>query len=368
VIGWGILGTGSVAGHFARGLRFVRDARLLAVGSRSLAKAGAFARELAVPRAYGSYEDLVADREINVVYIATPNHRHRADCLLALEAGKAVLCEKPFAVSAVEAREVIAWARRKRRFCMEAMWMRFLPVMARLRDLIQTGAIGEIRLLRADFGIPKPYEEDNRFFNREMGGGATLTFGVYLVSLAFWLLGKPSAITGQASFGTTGVDEQSVTVLGYPNGEMAVLTASVRSDLPCEAMITGTRGEIRIHSPLYRARELTVRTFPEVPPPSSENGRGFARFRRGPLLRAVWFRFRDLFQRLVRGSAATVFEPFEGNGYNFEAAEVTRCLQAGELESRIMPLEETLSIMETIDAIRDQWESQPHPAPQGGSF
>jgi predicted dehydrogenase len=353
-----------VAGHFARGLRFVPDARLLAVGSRSLAKAEAFARELAVPRAYGSYEDLVADREIDVVYVATPNHRHKDDCLLALDAGKAVLCEKPFAVDAAEAREVIALARRKRLFCMEAMWMRFLPIMARLRDLLQSNVIGEIRLVNADFGMTKPYEAGNRFFNREMGGGATLTYGVYLISLAFYLLGKPSAVVGRASLGATGVDEQSVTVLGYPNGELAVLTASIRSDLPCEALIVGTRGEIRIHSPLYRARELSVRTFPGTPPPSSEKRHGFVRFGRNSFLRSVSLRVRDLLKRLATGSDATVFEPFKGNGYNLEATEVTHCLQAGELESRIMPLHETLSIIETIDTIRGQWENQLRPVVQ----
>ncbi len=364
MIRWGILGTGTIARHFARGLRFVPDAQLLAIGSRALAKGEAFAGEFGVPRAYGSYEDLVADREIDVVYVATPNHRHKDDCLLALGAGKAVLCEKPFAVDAAETRAVIAIARRNRRFCMEAMWMRFLPVMARLRDLLQSDAIGKIRLLRADFGIQKPYEEDNRFFNREMGGGATLTFGVYLVSLAFWLLGRPSAVTSQASLGTTGVDEQSVSVLGYPKGELAVLTASIRSDLSCEAMITGTRGEVAIHSPLYRARELTVRRFPEASSSSSEKYRGPAHFGRSSLVRAAGRRLRDLLKRLVKGSAATVFEPFEGNGYNFEAAEVTRCLQAGEVESKIMPLDETLSIIETIDTIRGQWENQLHPVLQ----
>ncbi|MGO9115859.1 MAG: Gfo/Idh/MocA family protein [Thermoguttaceae bacterium] len=359
---WGILGTGNIAGQFAEGLRSVPDAQLLAVGSRTKAKAEAFADAFAVPRAYESYEALVDNKDIDVVYIATPNHKHQENCLLALEAGKAVLCEKPFAVDAAEAREIIAFARRKHLFCMEAMWMRFLPAMARLRDLLDNRAIGEIRLVRADFGIPKPFAKDNRFFSREMGGGAMLNFGVYLVSFAFFLLGKPCSIAGQASFGATGVDEQSVAILSYPRGALAVLTASVRNYLPCEAMIIGTRGEIRIHPPLYRPERISVTQFPESPPPSPARRHWLMHLKRNALVREIGSRFDGLLGRLFRCGTKRHVDRFKGNGFNYEATEVTRCLRVGELESRIMPLDETLGIMETIDAIRSHLEDQPRAA------
>jgi len=362
LVRWGIVGTGNIARQFAEGLRSVRNAQLLAVGSRTRVKAEEFAAAFAVPRTYKSYEDLVDDKDIDVVYIATPNHKHQENCLLALEAGKAVLCEKPFAVDATEASEIIALARRKHLFCMEAMWMRFLPAMARLRGLLDSRAIGEICLVRADFGIPKPFAKDDRFFSREMGGGAMLNFGVYLVSFAFYLLGKPSSIAGQASFGPTGVDEQSVAILGYPGGALVTLTASIRNYLPCEAIIIGTHGEIRIHPPVYRPARISVTLFSNSPPPSPTKRYWLTHLKRNALVRRIWSRADGLLERLSRYGTKRYNDRFEGNGFNYEAAEVTRCLRAGELESRIMPLAETLSVMETIDAIRSHLEDQPRAA------
>lgn len=352
VIRWGILGAGNIAEQFAEGLRHLPDARLHAIGSRTRAKAERFAGAFAVPRAYDRYEDLVGDKDIDAVYVATLNHRHKDHCLLALEAGKAVLCEKPFAVDATQAREVIALARRKRLFCMEAMWMRFLPIMTRLRSLLEACAIGDIRLLRADFGIAKPFDKDSRFFCAEIGGGATLNFGVYLSSLAFHLLGRPCTVTGHASFGASGVDEQSVGILRYPKGALAVLTASIRNYIPCEATIVGTRGEIRIHAPLYRPHKLSLSQFPESPPSSPGTAGWLGRVKSHPLARELRVRFGDVLRAFPTACAKKIAEPFQGNGLNYEAAEVMRCLRAGELESAIMPLDETLSIMEMIDAMR----------------
>jgi predicted dehydrogenase len=355
-LGWVILGTGNIAGQFAEGLRYVPNARLVGVGSRDDTRGREFARAFNVPRTYGSYEEAVGDKDADVVYVATPNHRHKDDCLLALGAGKAVLCEKPFALNAAEARDVVALARRRRLFCMEAMWMRFLPLMARLRGLVDDRVIGEIQLVRADFGIPKPFDEGNRFFSRAMGGGAMLNFGVYLVSLASWLLGKPSAIATEASFGRTGIDEQSAAVLRYPQGAIAVLTSSIRNYLPCEVMIFGSRGEIRIHSPAYRPHRLTLTVCPTFPTVSPARRRHMAILRRAPLVQEAWSSLSYAFKRLVGKSVKRYVDLFDGNGFNYEAAEVTRLLQAGELESPIMPLDETLSIMETMDAIRHHME------------
>jgi predicted dehydrogenase len=356
VIRWGILGTGNISRQFAEGLQRVPDARLLAIGSRTEAKAEEFARAFAVPHAYGTYESLVGDKDVDVVYIATPNHKHKGDCLLALEAGKAVLCEKPFALDAAEAGEVVALARCKRLFCMEAMWTRFLPTMVRLHSLLDSGILGEIRVVKADLGVPKPFEKDNRFFSREMGGGAMLNFGPYLLSLASFVLGKPGSIASQGSFGATGIDEQSAAVLRYPKGAIAVLTASIRNYLPCEAMIIGTCGEIRVHPPAYRPHRLTVTLYPHASTPSPAWRSRLAFLCRAPLMREAVANFAHILKRLIGKGVKRYVDSFDGNGLNYEAAEVTRRLQAGELESPHMPLDETLSIMETMDAVRRHLE------------
>ena len=238
-IHWGILGTGVVAQDFVRGLRAVPGAELSAVGSRTPANADKFARAFAAPHGYASYDELVNDRAVDVVYVATPAAFHRDHCLLALAAGKPVLCEKPFATTAAEAREVVAKARSARLFCMEAMWMRFLPAIARLRELLDKKVIGEVRLVSADMGFPAAYDPASRFFDPKLGGGAMLDLGVYLLSLAFFVLGRPDRVVAQATIGPTGVDEDSSTVLHYPGGKLAVLTASLRVELTGEALIIG---------------------------------------------------------------------------------------------------------------------------------
>lgn len=355
-IRWGILGAGAVARDFVQGLRCLPDAELLAVASRTHTSAQEFSRLFAVPHVHKSYEDLVNDRDIDVVYIATPNHRHKDHSLLCLEAGKPVLCEKPFTVRAAEAREVIALARRKHLFCMEAMWMRFLPLMARLRGLLDANAIGEVRMMTADLGFPAPFDKNNRFFNRELGGGAMLDLGVYPLSLTSYLFGKPSQVLSQASLGPTGVDEQSAAILTHPQGELVILSASLRTHLPCEALIIGTGGQIRIHSPLYRPYKLSLAALPGPTPHAAPEPNWRASAKNSPLLRALFFRFEGTLGPLLNRYPKTIVQAFAGNGYNYEAAEVMRCLRAGELESKIMPLDETLSIMETMDAIRRQWD------------
>jgi predicted dehydrogenase len=359
-IRWGILGTGYAAKLFAQGLRFLPDAQLLAVGSRTLASAQEFSRQFGIPRAYESYEELVKDKDIDVVHIATPQSRHKDDCILSLEAGKAILCEKPFTINAQEAREVIALAREKQLFCMEAMWMRFIPLVQRVQTLINSGIIGEVRMLMADFGYPADINRDNRF-NPDLGGGALLDRGIYPLSLAFQLLGPPSDIVSQASMGNTGVDEQSAVLLHYPQGQLAILSATLRTHTPNEAMITGTQGLIRIHAPFYRPHKLSITQFPELPSSSGESSspslkkRLLSSVKQNPLLQRLYLRFDSYLLPLTRRQAKELVEPFDGNGYNYEAAEVMRCLRNGEWESKIMPLDETLSIMETMDSIRRQW-------------
>jgi predicted dehydrogenase len=364
-IRWGILGTGYISRAFAEGLRPLPGAKLVAIASRTLSSAQQFAREFDVARAYGSYEALVQDADVDVVYIGTPNSRHRDDCLLCLGAGKPVLCEKPFALNARQASEVIEFARKQHLFCMEAMWMRFLPLVQRVRQMVQGGAIGEVCTLTADFGYPAAFDPSSRLFNRELGGGALLDRGVYLLSLAYFLLGEPERVVGEAAIATTGVDDQSSYLLKYPGGQLAMLSANLRTHAGNEAVITGTRGQIRIHAPFYKPHQLSVQTFAAVGNGSSKAAGGdrppslkqkvVSAVGRSSVLQRLYLQFGDPFLKQLRQPRKTILEPYEGNGYGYEAAEVMRCLRSGDIESQIMPLNETLAIQKTMDELRRQW-------------
>lgn len=371
-IRWGILGTGYISRAFAEGLRPLPAAQLVAIASRTLSSAQQFAREFDVARAYGSYEELVQDADVDVVYIGTPNSRHRDDCLLCLGAGKPVLCEKPFALNAREAREVIEFARKQHLFCMEAMWMRFLPLVQRVRQMVQSGAIGEVCTLTADFGYPAAFDPSSRLFSRELGGGALLDRGVYLLSLAYFLLGEPERVVGEAAIATTGVDEQSSYLLKYAGGQLAMLSANLRTYAGNEAIITGTRGQIRIHAPFYKPHQLSITTFAAVGSGSSQTASNSkmansvkrssslkqtvaSAIRGNALLQRLYLQFGDPFLKQLRQPTKTILEIYNGNGYGYEAAEVMRCLCNGEIESKTMSLEETLAIQKTMDELRRQW-------------
>ena len=304
---WGILGAGRIAGVFAEGLRGLVDAELVAVGSRTAEAANAFADRYGVPRRHAGYAALVADPEVDVIYVATPHALHKEQTLLCLAAGKPVLCEKPFAINAGEAAEMIAAARERGLFLMEAMWTRFLPHVARLRELLAAGAIGEVRQLRADFSFRTAFDPRSRLFDPALGGGGLLDVGVYPVSLAWMVLGPPSRVVTLAELGATGVDEQAAMLFGYPGGQLAVLTCATRTGAPHEALLLGTEGMIRLHDAWWRPTAMTLS---------------------------------------VAGRPDELIEiPASGNGYGYEAAEVTRCLRAGRLESDVMPLDE----------VRAQW-------------
>jgi len=316
-IRWGILGTGNIARQFAADLKLLPDARLMSVGSRTIDSANAFGDQFESPHRHGSYEALVNDSEVDVIYVATPHSRHRENALLALSAGKAVLCEKPFAINSREAGEVISFAREKKLFLMEAMWTRCFPLMEKLRGLLDAKAIGEVRMLTADFGFRAEFHEEERLFNPAFGGGALLDVGVYPVSLASMIFGPPTRIASLAHLGKTGVDEEAAIVLSNANGQLATLSAAIRTETMHDACLMGTTGRIRIHRPWWRPTAMTL----------SREGVDDERME----------------------------FPLTGNGYQFEAAEVGNCLRDGRLESPLMPLDETLSIMKTLDAIRAQW-------------
>jgi predicted dehydrogenase len=314
---WGILGTGSIARQFVEGLGTLPDAEVVAVGSRSEATAESFARERGIPRRYASYEDLAADPDVDVVYVATPHPFHAANAELCLGAGKAVLCEKPFTVNAGEAERVVGLARERGLFLMEGMWTRFFPLMGELRRLLSEGAIGEPRMLTADFGFRDEFDPRSRKFDPDLGGGALLDVGVYCISLASHLFGAPSEVAGVGHLGETGVDEQAAAILRHEAGRLSVLSFATRTGTPQEATVMGTEGYVKIHSNWWRPKALTLHR------PGEE-------------------------ERLVEA-------PIDGNGFNYEAAEVMRCLREGRAESDVMPLDETLSVMRTMDEIRAAW-------------
>ena len=356
-IRWGILGAGRVARSFARGLQHLPDAVLKAVASRSAERLREFSALFQVEHLCNDYESLANDRNVDIVYIATTNQLHCEHSILCLNAGKPVLCEKPFTVTAAEARRVIELARRRRLFCMEAMWTRCLPLMRELPAILGSGAIGAIRMLKADFGSLPPFDKENRFFNPALGGGAMLDLGIYLLSLASYLFGPPESVSSQATISQTGVDEQSAALLNYKSGQIAMISCSIVTRLPTEGLIVGTRGNIRIHSPIHCPRGLTVTVYPDLAgEPGGENvpGRAFA----SGASKSISFlgRVRSKIQPGHKDDVTSY--PFEGNGYNYEAQEAMRCLRSQALESTMLPLNETLQIMETMDAIRAQWVSR----------
>jgi predicted dehydrogenase len=312
---WGIAGPGGIATAFAEGMRDVTGGAMVAVGSRSAERAEAFANRFEIPHHYGSYEDLAADPDVDVVYVATPHSRHAADTVLFLGAGKHVLCEKPFALNATQAREMAAAAAANGRFVMEAMWSRFLPAYEALDAVLGEQRIGAPLMVEADFGFRSPVDPTHRHFDLEQGGGALLDLGVYPVQLSSLVLGTPDGVVAQGHVGSTGVDEQVAAVLHHPGGGLGVVKAAIRTSMSCTARIAGTDGWVQVPAFMHCPDHLTV-----------FDGAG------EQVIDARW----------------------EGQGLRFQVDEVHRCLDEGMLESARMPLGETITIAETMDAIRAQ--------------
>jgi len=314
-IRWGIAGTGKIASSFAAGLAELEDASLVAVASRSVEGAEAFGARFAAPHRHASYEALAEDPDVDVVYVASPHHRHEADALLYLAAGKPVLCEKAFALDAAQSERMIGAARDRGLFLMEAMWSRFLPSYRTLVDLVASGRIGEPRLVEADFGFRAPLDPSHRLFDLGLGGGALLDLGVYPIQLSSLVLGPPDRIAAVAHLGETGADEQVAAVLHHPAGTIGVVKAAIRTALTCTARIAGTEGSIALPAFMHACDHLTV---------------------------------------TVGRDSERMDCPIGGQGLRFEAIEVQRCLREGLTESPVMPQAETLSIMRTMDEIRAQ--------------
>ncbi|MFC5529312.1 Gfo/Idh/MocA family protein [Cohnella yongneupensis] len=316
-IRWGIAGPGWISSLFAKDLAFAEGAELVAVAGRDLGKAEKFAREYGVPKAYGSMEQLAQDPDVDIVYIGTLHPIHKENMLTFLRAGKAVLCEKPFTMNADEAEEAIACAKQNGVFLMEAMWTRYLPAIRKVREWLAEGKIGEVRLVKAEFGFNVGWQPEGRLLNPALGGGALLDAGIYPVSFASMVYGvQPDKIMSTVRIGETGVDEQFSLLFEYAGGRTASLHGSVQLGMVNDAVIYGTKGHIHVPG-FLAARSATLNVSGEEP--------------------------------------VTINDDRKAHGFAFEAEEAMACLREGRLESDGLKLDETAKIMNTLDSIRWQW-------------
>lgn len=312
-IRWGVLGTGRIAQTFARDLALTSSGVIASVGSRSKEGMNGFANAFDVVGRHDSYEALVADPSIEAVYVATPHPMHAANALLALAHGKHVLVEKAFTMNAAEARLVVDVARERGLFAMEAMWTRFLPHVVAIRKILASGELGTVVAVHADHG--KWFESDPQFrlFAPELGGGALLDLGVYPVSFASMVLGEPTTVRAMITPAFTGVDGQTSMLFGYDSGAQAVLTCTSLARSATRASIVGTEARIDIDGDFYAPTSFTL------------TGR--------------------------EGNSRRFEFATEGRGLHYQAVEAARCIRAGETESPAMPLNETITIMETMDRV-----------------
>jgi predicted dehydrogenase len=313
---WGILGTGWIARQMTADLA-IHGSPVNAVGSRSQSTADAFATEFGIPVAHGSYEALVADPDVDVIYVATPHPSHVTDATLALEAGKHVLLEKPYTINAAEARAVAGLARDRGLVVLEAMWTRWMPHMIRLRELIAAGTLGDVRTVLADHDQKLSQDPSHRLQNPELGGGALLDLGIYPISFAWDVLGAPTTVHAISSPTPTGVDRQTAIVFGYADGQQAVMHTALDAAGPTRASVIGVDARVEIDSVWYTPTTMRV-----IDPDDN------------------------------------VIEEFdgrsEGRGMQFQAAALERIVASGALEDDILPPSESVAIMETLDQIRAQ--------------
>lgn len=322
---WGVLGTGKIARTWANDLQFASNNRLVAVGSRDQATAQHFASTWNVERAYGSYEELVADPNVDAVYVATPHPFHLANATLALEAGKPVLVEKSFTMTGAEARQLVATARATGLFAMEAMWSRFLPHMVTLREWIAQGRLGDIRQVEADHGKWFPDDPASRLFAPELGGSAMLDLGVYPVNFAHMILGTPTRRLALVDPAFTGVDQTCSYLTAYPSGAHGMVSCSSGFRGPTRAAVSGTLARVEIAGDFYAPSTLTL-----IP--------------------------RD-------GERSSFAAEVPGRGLHYQVEEVARCLREGRLESSVMPLDESIAIMDEMEWVMNQMSpSQAHDA------
>ena len=314
-IRWGIIGTGGIARAFATALMQTPLAVLAAVGSRSIESARAFGSDFGNPASYGSYQELADAPGIDIIYIGTPHPMHAENAMMALRGGKAVLCEKPFTMNLREAAPVVALAREKQLFLMEAMWTRFMPALAEVRRIVASGEIGQVRQVHADFGFAATQDPEHRVNKRELGGGALLDLGIYPLSISCALLGPVESVQAQAFLSDGGIDHSTGFAMKHASGALSLCSCSLRARTPCELTVSGALGSVRMNAMFHLAESVTVKT-----------GQG----------------------------SRTIATPYLGNGYVHEAIEAGRCLREGLIESPHMLHAETLSQMRLLDTLRAQ--------------
>ncbi len=313
---WGILGAGGIARKFVSSARAAEgDHQVVAVASNTPGKARSFADTHSIPQAFESYPDLLADKSIDTVYVANTHNFHCDTVLMALDAGKHVLCEKPLAVNARQAGQMIERARANNRFLMEAMWTRFLPACQQLVRWINEGRIGEVRQIEATFGFSRDWDPQGRMLNPELAGGTLLDMGIYPLSFSSLIMKgeRPSRVVTDITVGETGVDEDDVLVFSYQNGVKAVLRCSLRTSVVNHAIVIGTRGMVRLPPSFIGQNRVELITESE--------------------------------------EVRQIFPPTEDRGFQYEIAHVGRCISEGLTESPVMPLNETLKLAETMDHI-----------------
>jgi predicted dehydrogenase len=315
-IRWGVIGPGRIAENLVKDFAVVDGARVVAVGSRSIDRAQAFAGRHGIDRAYGSYAEILADPDVDVLYVATPHPQHHAIALAAIRAGKALLVEKSLTATAAGAAEVVARARETGIFVMEAMWTRFQPVVVELRELVADGAIGEVRSVQADLGVSREYDPTDRLFDLALGGGALLDVGVYVVSFAQMLLGTPERIVAAGSLFPTGADAESSLLLDHGDGRTATLMTSLRNALPGQARVFGTTGWIDVLPRFHHPTTIVLHRAGAEP--------------------------------------ETITRQPIGAGYAHELIEVSECVRAGHSESRVMPLADTLAVQTLLGEAAEQ--------------
>ncbi|MCZ2858249.1 Gfo/Idh/MocA family protein [Blastococcus sp. VKM Ac-2987] len=315
-IRWGVVGPGRIAENVVHDFAHVPNARPVAVASRSQERADAFASRHGLDRAHGSYAAIIADPDVDVLYLATPHPQHHALALAALRAGKALLVEKSFTATTAGAVEVVDLARETGVFVMEAMWTRFQPAVVAVRELIADGAIGEMRSVQADLGVAREYDPADRLFAMALGGGALLDLGVYVVSFAQMLLGTPQRVVAAGSLFPSGVDADASLLLDFGDGRTASLTTSLRNALPGQARVFGTTGWIDVLPRFHHPDTIVLHRAGAEP--------------------------------------ETITRPQTGTGYAHELVEVTECLRAGRSESAVMPLADTLVVQDVLDRAAEQ--------------
>lgn len=312
---WAILGCGKIARKFANDLKLLPNARLYAAASRSPENAQAFASELGFEKAFGSYEEMVNNPKVDVVYIASPHSHHCEHALLCLNHKKAVLCEKAFAINSKEVSLMIEASRRNNTFLMEAFWTRFQPSFLKVLDIIRSGELGALKMVRSDFAFNAEYNPEKRLYNVDLGGGSLLDIGIYPIFMSLTTLGKPSEIKTLAKFCPTGAEESIMMSFSYPGGEIASLVSSFASHSSTQTEFSFENGFVRMNRRFYTPTSLTY-----------------------------WKNWEE--ERIIE------FEKGAGFGYELEAAHVMECLDAGKTESDRMPLSLSADLMEIMDRVR----------------